>query len=289
RHFLHCHFYIIMMKLILVLLVFSVSAATAQELYVYTEPASNMAAKSFGFRLTNYLMDEQNSNKINYKMVPEVMWGASKRIMVHVAAILGNSNRDDGFVSDPKQNFVAEGGSFYLKYRFYSTDEVQTHFRVAAFGKYSINNSHIHEYAINLGSNNSGYEGGLIATKLMKKVALSASGSFLHAQDNGIEKFLFGNKSRNAVDYTLSVGKLMLPKDYTGYKQTNLNLMLEMLGQTNLNKGYSYLDIAPSIQFIFLSRMRFDAGYRYPLVTKLPRTSTKGFLLRLEYNIFNAY
>jgi hypothetical protein len=111
----------------------------------------------------------------------------------------------------------------------------------------------------------------------------------LHAQDNGSEKFLFGNKSRNAVNYTLSVGKLMLPKEYTSFKQTNLNLMLEILGQTNLNKGYSYLDIAPSVQFIFLSRIRFDAGYRYPLVTKLHRTSTKGFLLRLEYNIFNAY
>ena len=256
---------------------------------MYTEPASNMAAKSFGFRATNYLMNDRYSNKINYMLVPEVMWGTSKKIMVHAAGILGNSNQNDGFVTNPKQNFVVEGASFYLKYRVYSTDEVQTHFRVAAFGRYSFNNSHIHEYAINLNTHNSGYEGGVIATKLLKKVAFSASGSFLHAQDNGSKKFLFGNKSRNAVNYTLSVGKLMLPKEYTSFKQTNVNLMLEMLGQTNLNKGYSYLDIAPSVQFIFLSRMRFDAGYRYPMVTKLHRTSTKGFLLRLEYNIFNAY
>ncbi|MEO7305989.1 MAG: hypothetical protein ABIR78_07985, partial [Ferruginibacter sp.] len=269
-----------MMRLILLLFVFSVNTATAQELYVYTEPASNMAAKSFGFRATNYLMDDQYSNKINYMLVPEVMWGASKKIMVHAAAFLGDQNKADDFITDPEQNLVVEGGSVYLKYRVYSTDGVQTHFRVAAFGRYSFNNSHIHEYAINLNSHNSGYEGGIIATKLMKKVAISASGSFLHALDNGNEKFLFGNKSRNAVDYTLSVGKLMLPKEYTGYKQTNLNLMLEMLGQTNLNKGYSYLDIAPSVQLIFLSRIRFDAGYRYPLVSELHRTSSKGFLLR---------
>jgi hypothetical protein len=107
--------------------------------------------------------------------------------------------------------------------------------------------------------------------------------------DNGKEKFLYGNKSRNAVNYTLSFGKLMLPKEYTSFNQTNVNLMLEMLGQTNLNKGYTYIDIAPSVQFIFLSKMRVDVGYRHPLVTKLHRTTTKGVLLRLEYNIFNAY
>jgi hypothetical protein len=248
-----------------------------------------MAAKSFGFRATNYLMNDEYASSINYMLVPEVMWGISKKFMFHAAAILGNSNRNDGFVTNARQNFVVEGGSFYLKYRIFSTDGIQTHTRLAAFGRYSFNNSHIHEYAISLTSNNSGYEGGIIATRLMKKLAVSTSASILHAQDNGGEKFSFGDKSRNAMNYTLSVGKLMLPKEYTSFKQTNMNLMLEMLGQTNLNTGYSYLDIAPSLQLIFLSRMRFDAGYRYPLVTKLHRTSSKGFLLRLEYNIFNAY
>jgi len=278
-----------MRRLILVIFIFGFQSVAAQELFVFTEPASNMAAKSIGFRATNYLVDDDYSSNTVYMLMPEVMWGVSKKLMIHANVFLSNRKQVDGFITNPKQQFLLEGGSVYAKYRFYSADDVHSHFRMAVYTRYSFNNSHIHEYAINLTGGNSGYEGGLIATKLINKVAISASASFLHAQDNGSKKFLFGNKSRNAVNYTLSVGKLMLPKEYTGFKQTNVNLMLEMLGQTNLNKGYSYLDIAPSVQFIFFSRIRFDAGYRYPLVTKLHRTASKGFLLRLEYNIFNAY
>lgn len=64
--------------------------------------------------------------------------------------------------------------------------------------------------------------------------------------------------------------------------------MVELLGQVNMNTGYSYLDIAPSVQFIFLSKMRLDAAYRIPLVKDLDRTTQGAFLIRLEYNIFNA-
>lgn len=268
-----------MQRLILLLFVFSFNAAAAQELYVFTEPASNMAAKSIGFRANNYLMFNNSSKETNYHLVPEVMWGVSKKIMLHAEAFLSNRNK----------SFVAEGGGAYIKYRFYSVDEVHSHFRMALYGRYSFNNSDVHQQAIDLNGHNSGYEGGLIATKLINKVAFAASASYLHAADNNKEKFIYGNKNRNAVNYTASVGKLMLPKEYTGYKQTNVNLMLEMLGQINLNTRYSFLDMAPSVQFILLSRMRIDAGYRIPLVKDLSRTTPGGFLLRLEYNIFNAY
>jgi len=239
-----------MQRLVLLLIVFSFKSATAQELFVFTEPASNMAAKGFGVRLNNYLMNETATKRTSYHLLPGVMWGASKYIMVHAEAFLSNRNK----------SFVAEGGALYVKYRFYSTDEVQSHFRMAAYGRYSFNNSDIHQQAIDLNGHNSGYEAGLIATKLNGKVAVSATASYLHAMDNNKEKFTYGDKNRNAANYTLSVGKLMLPKEYTGYKQTNLNLMLEMMGQTNLNKGYSYLDIAQSLQLIFLSRISFDSG-----------------------------
>ncbi len=268
-----------MQRLILLLLLFSFKPAIAQELFVFTEPASNMAAKSFGLRLNNYLMNETATKRTSYHLLPEIMWGASKHIMLHAAAFLSNRNK----------SFVAEGVALYAKYRFYSTDEVSSHFRMAVFGRYSFNNSDIHQQAIDLNGHNSGYEAGLIATKLKGRVAVSATTSYLHAQDNNKEKFIYGNKNRNAVNYTLSVGKLMLPKEYTSYRQTNLNLMLEVLGQFNLKTGYSFLDIAPSVQFIFLSKMRLDAAYRIPLVKDLSRTSPGGFFVRFEYNIFNAY
>jgi hypothetical protein len=207
------------------------------------------------------------------------MWGVSKKLMVHAEAFLSNRNN----------SFAAEGGALYAKYRFYSSDWLHRHFRMAAFARYSFNNSDIHQQAIDLNGHNSGYETGFIATRLKGKVAVSATASYLHATDNSKEKFIYGSKNRNAFNYTLSVGKLMLPKEYTSYKQTNVNLLLELLGQTNLKTGYSFLDIAPSVQFIFFSKMRVDAAYRIPLVKDLSRTSPGGYFVRLEYNIFNAY
>ena len=110
------------MKYILLILIFFSSRLNAQELFVFTEPASNMAAKSIGFRLNNYLMREPGKN--NYHLLPEIMVGLSKKIMVHGELFL--SNRDN--------SFKYEGGSLYLKYRFFSIDDIHSHFRMAAYG-----------------------------------------------------------------------------------------------------------------------------------------------------------
>ncbi|MBP6432774.1 MAG: hypothetical protein KA319_13500 [Ferruginibacter sp.] len=251
----------------------------AQELFSFTEPASNMAAKSIGVRLNNYFMKDIHENKINYHVLPEVMVGLSKKIMIHAEAFL--SNRDN--------KLTAEGGGFYMKYRFYSSDDIHSHFRLATYGRYSFNNTAVHQPAIDLLGHNSGYEIGIVATKLINKVAISSSISTLHASDNGSNKFIYGNNNRNAVNYTLSVGKLLLPKEYTSYKQTNVNAMLELLGQTNVYAKESFLDIAPVVQFIINSRLRIDAGYRIPINTKLHRTAAEGGLLRIEYNFFNVF
>ena len=265
--------------LFLLFFIFSFCFTQAQELFVFTEPASNMAAKSIGIRLNNTVMRDKTAKKNNYHLVPELMWGVSRNIMIHGEMFL--SNRNAGFVS--------EGGSVYIKYRVLSNDGIHSHFRVAAFGRYSFNNSDIHQRAVDLNGHNSGYEGGVVFTQLKNKVALSSSVSMVHVTNNGKEKFIYGDKDRNAVNYTLSAGKLMLPKEYTGYHQTNVNLMLEILGQSNINTGNSFLDIAPSVQFIFFSQLRIDAGYRIPLVKTLSRTAAQGFIIRLEYNIFNIY
>ena len=252
--------------------------AYTQELFVFTEPASNMAANTIGIRTNNYLMKDIDTKKLNYHLVPEIMLGVSKKIMIHLDAFL--SNRNGGFIT--------EGGSIYGKYRFYSMDEVHKHFRMAAYARYSFNNSDIHQTAIDLYGHNSGFETGIIATQLINKVAISAGVAALHATDNGKEKFNYGTKNRNAVNYTFSAGKLMLPKEYNSYKQANVNLMLEFLGQTNLKTAQIFLDVAPSVQFIFNSRLRVDAGYRYPLITNLTRTAPQGVVLKLEYNFFNV-
>lgn len=251
----------------------------AQELFVFTEPASNMAAKSIGIRMNNYLMKNDETQKYNYHLLPEIMVGLTKKIMLHGELFFSNRNN----------SMVYEGASIYGKYRFYSEDEVHSHFRMAVFGRLSYNNSDIHQAAIDFYGHNSGAEAGFVATKLINKVAISGSVAAVHALDNGSEKFQYPNSNRQAINYTLSAGKLMLPKVYTSYKQVNINLMCEFLGQTNLGTGNNYLDIAPSVQFIVDSRMRFDLAYRAPLVNNLSRTTSKGFVFKLEYNFFNAF
>ncbi len=270
------------MRIVLInLFIFFTGILHAQELFTYTEPASNMAAKSIGVRANNYLMKDNITGRYDYQLAPEIMWGASKKIMIHV----------EGFFSNKDKTFKAEGASLYGKYRFYSQDDVHSHFRMAAYGKVAFNNGLIHHLAIDLNGYNSGYEGGVIATKLINKLALSASGSFVHAWDNGADHKFFPiyDHYRNAIEYTLSAGRLMLPVVYENYNQTNMNLMFEMLGQWNTGSGESYLDMAPSIQFIFLSRMRLDLGYRFPVVKDMYRMMDNSFLLRLEYNFFNVY
>ncbi len=269
------------MKFILIVnLLLLANFLSAQELYVFTEPASNMAAKSIGIRTNNYLMGERNTSDLNYHFVPEIMLGVSRKIMVHLDAFLSNRNK----------GFSLEGGSIYAKYRFLSNDEVQKHFRMAAFGRVSSNNSDIHMNEINLYGHNSGWETGIVATQLLHKVAISSGISFVKATDNGRgNKFFYGDKNRNAINYTLSVGKLMLPKEYTSYKQTNLNLMFELLNQYNTGSGKYYIDMAPSLQLIFNSRSRLDIGYRQQISSTFERTAPNGFLIRLEYNLFNAW
>jgi hypothetical protein len=255
-------------------------SALSQELFSATEPASNRPAGSIGFRIDNSIMDEINTSRINYHLIPEIMLGISKKFMVS-----GNV-----FFSNRNDVFRYEGGSLYAKYRFLSHDIVQQHFRMAAFGRISYNNSDIHQEEINMKGHNTGIEFGIVATQLLRKVALSSSVSYLNARDNGNNnKFVYGLDKSKAVDYTFSIGKLMLPKEYKDYRQTNLNLMVEFLSQVNIGSGRYYMDIAPSVQVIINSQSRVDISYRKELKSTLLRTAPNGFFVRLEYNFFNAF
>ena len=267
------------MKKLLIIFLLAGSAAHAQELFVYTEPASNMPLGSLGVRLANMIMNEQSTSRYDYHLIPELMWGVNKRLMLHA----------DGFISNQDKNFALEGGSFYAKYRFLSKDQVHNHFRLAGYARASINNSVIHQEEIDLYGHNSGWQAGIVGTELLHKTALSANISYLQAMDNSSDNKFPSGQSKNAVYYSFSFGQLLLPKEYTDYKQTNMNLMIEMLGQTLGSNGKSYLDLAPSLQFIFNSQARIDVGYRQQLYSSIYRTAPNGFLIRFEYLFFNAF
>lgn len=253
-----------------------VKLAAAQELFAFTEPASNMPAKSIGVRLMN-MWGNGNSNTTSYHLMPEVMVGVNNKMMFHL----------QGFFSNVSNSFAGEGGALYAKYRFISNDDVHSHFRMAAFGRASYNNALLHQEEIETMGHNSGFEGGLIATQLQNKTAISSSISWEHAVFNNVHHEPV-TQPNNAINYTLSVGRLILPKEYINYQQTNLNIILEVLGQKLAGSSKSFLDIAPSVQLIFNSVARLDIGYRAELYSTMERTATNSFVMKFEYNFFNA-
>ncbi len=268
------------MKIILFFLSFCITIQTqAQELFVVTEPASNMATGTIGLRLAQSVLKEKYEPGNNYHIMPEVMWGVSKKLMLHTAIFISNRN---------KSKLETEGGTLYAKYRFYSTDDVHKHFRAAAYGRVSVNNSDIHQEEINTMGHNSGYETGVVATQLIHKVAISSSISYEQATNNSkVNKFPTA-QINNATNYTLSFGRLMYPKSYTSYKQTNINVMVEFVGQKLNGSSKSFLDAVPSIQFIINSQARIDLAYIQQLYSTMYRTATNGVYLKLEYNLFNV-
>lgn len=260
-------------------MIFIVGKSWSQELFVFSEPASNMPAKSLGIRGSNWFMFEPTDNALNYHLIPELMLGLNKNLMFHA----------EGFLSNRNQSFLLEGGAIYAKYRFLSNDDVFKHLRMAAFGRASTNNGDIHQEEIETNGHNTGYEGGLIATQLLHKLALSLSASYEQVFNNFNNNEFPKIYSDKVMNYSFSAGRLMLPKEYTSFKQVNMNLMIELLGQTQLQNGKTFLDIAPSVQFIINSQLRIDIAYKQQLYNDMLRSAPNGVLFRLEYLLFNVF
>ncbi|NTE05289.1 hypothetical protein G6M26_34475 [Agrobacterium tumefaciens] len=251
--------------------------AFGQELYVFTEPASNMPTKSIGVRLTNESMF--NNPGFVSRTIPEVMFGFNKNLMAHGQA----------FLSDMDGKYRLEGGSLYAKYRFLSIDDAHSHFRAAAFGRISTSKRPTYTRDINLEGDNSGAQGGFVFTHLLHKLALSATLGYAHAFKNDERQISGMPQPNNMFSYSLSSGYLILPVVYKNYKEPNFNLYFEMLGKTDPASGQSYLDLAPAIQVILNSTTRIDLGYRFQAVGNMNDRYTKNmYLLRAEFNFFNV-
>lgn len=266
------------MKFLYSFFVFSFSFfSQAQELFVVTDPASNVPANSLAINVMQSLFEEEYKSGYSYHIMPEVTYGLNKNLML----------RTTSFVSNGVNGLNFEGAGLYAKYRFFSSDDLNSHFRLAAYGRYSFNNSDIHQEQIEIMGHNTGYETGIVATKLIKKTALSINISYETALDNGSKNPLPKTFADNATNYSFSFGKLMYPKKYTSYKQTNINLMLELVGQTINENGKSYIDAVPAIQFIINSQARIDIAYRHELMSSMYRTAPNGVYFNLYYTFFN--
>jgi hypothetical protein len=279
--------------------------AKAQELYIFTDPASNIPAHALSLRLNNMLMpmSDVSGGKVeetSYRLSVDAAYGINKNWMVKVS----------GYASDMFQpQLKMEGASLYTKYRFLSNDDFHKHFRMAALGKiaYSSNprfmdTKVVHsrpdgEHAtmvshdadeFNLEGNHSGWQLGVVATQLVHKLAISGTLSLM-GRINDTKELVTPEQAQSAAQYSLSAGYLLFPKDYASYGQTNLNLYAELIGQSLLDKPGTFFDLAPALQFILNSKARIDLSYRFQLGSTMSRFNEKLWLLRFEYNFLQAF
>ena len=141
---------------IIIVLVLIWGRTMGQELYVFSEPASNMPSHSISTKLTgHFVTDDKIYGRFSQRYMPEIMFGLSKKVMVHLYTTIGNMHTND---------FKFESYGAYIKYRFLSKDEIHKHFRMAVFADASHTNAPFHYDEITLMGDKSGVQAGIIAT-----------------------------------------------------------------------------------------------------------------------------
>jgi hypothetical protein len=263
---------------ILVLLVIC-ATGNAQELFVYTEPASNMPAKSISAKVAAEFDKSLHHNyRVDQRYMPEVMFGLNKKWMLHLSGTFSNMYT---------QQMQWESVKIYAKYRFFSNDDVHKHFRMAVYGQVSHSENPVYYDELSLNGDQSGVQAGMVATQLLNKLALSSTISYLYVTSKR-PKYNVNAYPYQAFNYTASAGYLLFPFSYTNYNQLNLNLYAELLGQETLDNQHYFVDLAPALQFIFNSNAKLDIGYRFELNGDMDRMAKSRWVASFEYVFLNA-
>lgn len=254
------------------------SVVKSQELFVFSEPASNMPAKSLSVKGSARFVRDLHKDRHMQRYTPEIMFGLSKNWMLHGAVTFSDMTTSD---------IKWESARIYAKYRFLSLDDVHKHFRMAAFSEASYSRNRRPFDELSFEGDQSGLQLGLIATQLWNKLAVSGTGSYLMYGGTRYKEFPQAHPYQ-AMNYSLSAGFLLLPVNYTSFKQTNLNLYAELMGQRVLDLNGYYLDFAPAIQLIFDSNAKLNVGYRYQIAGDMSRMGERGWLISFERTFLNA-
>ncbi|MCH5715898.1 hypothetical protein [Niabella hibiscisoli] len=265
----------------LCVLLLSIMRVGAQELYIYTEPASNVPAKSISAKLSaNYAEGMRDGSKsLVQRYRPEMYMGLSKNFMLRASGTFANMHTDA---------FKFESVSLYGKYRFLSKDEAHRHFRMAAFADASISKAPFRYDEIALMGDKTGAEAGVVATQLINKLAISGIVSHVQVLDKSRFDELPLRLPYQAMNYSLSAGYLLFPRKYEDYNQTNFNIYTEILAQQTLDTKRYYIDMAPGVQLIFNSNSKLNLGYRFQLGSDMYRMATNSFQLSFERTFFGV-
>ncbi|MEJ1242206.1 hypothetical protein WBG78_28920 [Chryseolinea sp. T2] len=280
-------------------------------MFPFSEAASTIPKGAIGLRLGSHIHTGYSS--INHRDYLRAMIGVSSNFSLYLTCSASNLHVDKvkGSLNDYYNKYHnhsssqaifpyrLEGFLIYTKWRLLSIDSKKEHFRVALTNEVAVNKAAHLDAFPNLSGDQSGMGIGFIATKLKNNFAVSASGCFRHffqstrATGNGELSF----QPANSFDINLSFGYLCYPREYTSYKDINVNAYFELgtriygaatLVQDNylinteqfpyLKEGY-YLRAYPGIQFIVSSKWRFDLNAEIPLVV------TDGIV---KYSIFSV-
>lgn len=275
-----------MKSLLFVFFVLMVFPSWSQELYVFSEPASNVPARSISFKYGGKWVNEATPlyEQVSSRQMLESSLGLNKKLMLRPAITFSNMYR-----SYPDQRQEFESISLYLKYRFLSVDEVHRHFRASFYWKALVSSNPLKYDELTIDGDQTASQFGIIATQLVNKLAVSATASIHQVLDK--ERFMKYSGPRRfgyqAFNYSLSAGYLLFPKKYKSYEQTNFNLYFELLGGLGLDRKYSFVDFAPALQLILKSSSKLNMGYRFQVGGSAYRMATNGIYLSFEKTFLN--
>lgn len=254
-----------------------------QELYVFTDPASNSPARSLSVKLKSHGVGvDQIYGRFTYRIMPQVMAGLSKKLQVRLSASASNMHTN---------GLESESIGLGMKYRFLSSDGIHRHFRMAAFLDGSLSRVPFHYEEISLMGDKTGVEAGLIATQLWHKLAISSTISRTEILDKSRKdgQVYFPVRQYQSFNYSLSAGYLLLPREYKTYNQPNLNLYVELLGQRLVGSDFRFLDLAPALQLILNSRTKINFGIRFQLSGNMQRMARQIWLFSIERSFLQAW
>jgi len=267
------------------LLLFFFGTSLAQELFINTEPASNMPTHSYGFVIGSESFGESGSLRTRNDL--EFMYEETGDLMTHVMLHASNYYGNYGY-----NNF-----GVYAKYRLYTDDGFKQHFRIAAYalGAFGFQRNTFADLMLDGG--NSGLDAGFIFTLLENRFALSSTlGAIIFVPNVNAAQGVVFQQARN-YEYSLSAGYLIYPAHYESYSDLNVNLYAELLGKyVTYNKVESgiaapehgtILDLAVGPQVIINSIMRIDLAVRTRIISGVESFPKPSVLLRYEQMFFH--
>ena len=256
--------------------------AMAQELFVNAEPASNIPAHAVSVNLSAfYVPFDRVYDRPGQRYVAQAMYGVSPKLMVRAGLSFSDMHTS---------SFQRESVFLVGKFRFVSKDGLHKHFRMAAFLGAAHTRAPFHFDEAGMYGDKSGIEGGIIATRLVKRFAISGTVSHMQLLDKSrFDKVVYlPERNYSLMNYSMSAGYLAAPKVYRDYRQVNLNIYMEMIAQQALKSGTFYLDIAPSAQLIFFSSLKLNVGYRFQLTSDMDRMAANSWRAGVENTFFNV-